>query len=156
MISECFYGTNLDGSKSLFFIFPELCIRIEGTYRLKFSLHDLSTIREKGHSALVAVQLSDPFTSYSAKDFPGMSSSSALSIHLAEQGLKIPVRHKPRKRLTAIGTTSLRGKASSKRRRGSSSKSGTRLKRVVEEEDGDENDDNDEDNEDNENVQEEN
>ncbi len=82
--------------------------------------------------------------------------SSALSIHLAEQGLKIPVRHKPRKRLTAIGTTSLRGKASSKRRRGSSTqKSGTRLKRVVEEEDGDANEDNDEDNDVNEEEEEE-
>lgn len=62
MISECFYGTNFEdgnagssgsssssrsggnsGSRTVFFIFPELCIRIEGTYRLKFSLHDLST-----------------------------------------------------------------------------------------------------------------
>lgn len=31
------------------------------------------SIRAKGRSEVVAVQLSDPFTSYTAKDFPGMT-----------------------------------------------------------------------------------
>ena len=43
IISECFFGNDLDGNKGAFFIFPELCLRVEGRYRLKFSLHDLSS-----------------------------------------------------------------------------------------------------------------
>jgi hypothetical protein len=37
--------------------------------------------------------MSDPFQVFSAKKFPGMIESTALSKKFASQGIRIPVRH---------------------------------------------------------------
>ena len=100
------------GKEGLFFYFPDLSIRTEGRFRLRFTLlqidFDESSVESEfssssytGESAvpsrqLLAECLSDEFTVYSAKKFPGMTESTNLTKAFARQGLKIPVRNETR------------------------------------------------------------
>ncbi|KAI8052070.1 velvet factor-domain-containing protein [Syncephalis plumigaleata] len=90
------------GNTGCFFCFPDLSIRCEGEYRLRFTLVKMNDDEEEeddgcsGHT--VAEVYSEPFTVYSAKRFPGMTESTQLSKAFARQGLKIPIRNDVRKR----------------------------------------------------------
>jgi hypothetical protein len=46
-----------------------------------------------GKSKVLTTAMSDPFQVFSAKKFPGMIESTALSKKFASQGIRIPVRH---------------------------------------------------------------
>ncbi|KAF7730726.1 hypothetical protein EC973_001675 [Apophysomyces ossiformis] len=89
---------NPDGEQGLYFAFPDLSIRTEGVYTLRFSLMKLTSadFQEGAQSKVLAQVFSDPFTVYSAKKFPGMTESTELSKTFAKQGLKIPVRNATR------------------------------------------------------------
>ncbi|KAF9136779.1 hypothetical protein BGX30_010861 [Mortierella sp. GBA39] len=89
---------NPEGVPGWYFSFPDLSIRTEGTYTLKFSLmrfgsFDFSSSEDGQASLLVAEETSDPFQVFSAKKFPGMTESTELSKAFAKQGLKIPIRN---------------------------------------------------------------
>ncbi|KAG1279658.1 hypothetical protein G6F66_011799 [Rhizopus arrhizus] len=66
---------NEKNEPGLYFAFPDLSIRTEGRYTLRFSLMKLvnSDFQENAKSKIVAQVFSDPFTVYSAKKFPGMT-----------------------------------------------------------------------------------
>ncbi|KAG0313159.1 hypothetical protein BGZ99_009036 [Dissophora globulifera] len=85
-----------NGTESGFFVFPDLSVRMEGTYRLKFSLYEM--VGKDVH--FCAFVISEPLVVYSAKKFPGMEESTLLSQYFAEQGLKIRIRKevRPKKR----------------------------------------------------------
>ncbi|ORZ02415.1 velvet factor-domain-containing protein [Syncephalastrum racemosum] len=83
---------NLEGEPAIYFAFPDLSIRVTSQYRLLFSVVDL------GRSEVVAEVLSEPFTAYHAKTFPGMQETSPLARHLADQGLRLPVRNNLRRK----------------------------------------------------------
>ncbi|CAO3655468.1 unnamed protein product [Mucor fragilis] len=86
---------NPQGEQGLYFAFPDLSIRTEGQYTLRFSLIKLisSDFQPDAKSKIIAQVFSDPFTVYSAKKFPGMTESTELSKVFAKQGLKIPIRN---------------------------------------------------------------
>ncbi|CDH55318.1 velvet factor [Lichtheimia corymbifera JMRC:FSU:9682] len=88
------------GEQGLYFAFPDLSIRTEGRYTLRFSLMKLasSDFQTDAKSRIIAQVFSDPFTVYSAKKFPGMTESTELSKAFAKQGLKIPIRNDVRAR----------------------------------------------------------
>ena len=46
-----------------------------------------------GRSKVLATAMSDVFSVFSAKRFPGMLESTELSKKFAAQGIRIPVRH---------------------------------------------------------------
>jgi len=92
LVSSLYVLNDLDGVERAFFVFPDLSVRIEGTFRLKFSLVDVG----KPVSKILAVCHSEEFNVYPAKKFPGMTESSELSLSFARQGLKIPVRKETR------------------------------------------------------------
>ncbi|KIW46061.1 hypothetical protein, variant [Exophiala oligosperma] len=105
-----------------YFIFPDLSVRHEGWYRLKFSLFEgikhqcdadvdnpftrTSQVSEDGASAPVRHESmanrlevqTIPFQVYSAKKFPGLSSSTALSKTVSEQGCRVRIRRDIRQR----------------------------------------------------------
>ncbi|KAL1922554.1 uncharacterized protein VTP21DRAFT_10093 [Calcarisporiella thermophila] len=86
---------NPEGEQGCYFVFPDLSIRTDGRYKLKFSLMKLGdeeTLTD-GNAAIIAQAFSDIFTVYSAKKFPGMTESTELSKAFARQGLKIPIRN---------------------------------------------------------------
>ncbi|KAF8936978.1 velvet factor-domain-containing protein [Dissophora ornata] len=94
---------NPEGVPGWYFSFPDLSIRTEGVYTLKFSLMRFGNFdflnSEDGHATtLVAEEVSEPFTVFSAKKFPGMTESTELSKAFAKQGLKIPIRNDLRAR----------------------------------------------------------
>ncbi|KAF9997010.1 hypothetical protein BGZ79_009253 [Entomortierella chlamydospora] len=80
------------GTESGFFVFPDLSVRMEGTYRLKFCLYEM--VGKDVHFCDYII--SDPLVVYSAKKFPGMEESTQLSQYFAEQGLKIRIRKEVR------------------------------------------------------------
>ncbi|KAJ2552297.1 hypothetical protein EV175_003368, partial [Coemansia sp. RSA 1933] len=79
---------DVDGNDGAFFVFPDLSVRCEGVYKLKFSLFEIV-----GNQVFFCKSItSEMFTVYSAKKFPGMEESTRLTKLFAEQGLKIRVR----------------------------------------------------------------
>jgi len=106
------------GKRGLFYIFPDLSIRVEGRYRLKFDLLRLVLPPDPpllGNHRIAAEALSDIFVVYAAKKFPGMMESTELTKAIARQGIKISVRGEPRGRREGKGNTK-RGGAAGKRR----------------------------------------
>ncbi|KAF9354609.1 hypothetical protein BGX34_010909, partial [Mortierella sp. NVP85] len=87
--------TSLEGEPGIYFVFQDLSVRSEGAYTLKFSFN-LPPTSDGPPSPVLATVFSEPFTIYSAKRFPGMTESTALSKCFAKQGIKIPIRKEPR------------------------------------------------------------
>lgn len=87
---------DLDDNPGFWFVLQDLSVRQEGAFRLKMSFIDLSSgIRgelAKSTVPVLASIFSDPFTVWSAKRFPGVKESTALSKCFASQGVKIPIR----------------------------------------------------------------
>lgn len=96
-----------------YFIFPDLSVRNEGKYRLNFSLYEdlkdpmledlepRSSLVEGGGPDSVTGRLevkSTPFIVYSAKKFPGLAESTALSRMVADQGCRVRIRRDVRMR----------------------------------------------------------
>ncbi|KDN35526.1 hypothetical protein RSAG8_11521, partial [Rhizoctonia solani AG-8 WAC10335] len=80
--------TENGGQDAGFFVFPDLSVRTEGSYRLKLTLFEV-------HGATVhhcKSIYSNPFYVFTAKKFPGMEESTSLSCSLADQGIKIRIR----------------------------------------------------------------
>jgi hypothetical protein len=90
-----------------FFCFPDLSCRTHGRYKLRFILMriDPMNLHVGGFSPILTEVFSDVFTVYTAKDFPGMRPSSALTRALKLQGCNIQVKKGNdktfRKRVTA-------------------------------------------------------
>jgi hypothetical protein len=86
--------------QGIFFIYPDLSVRSEGVFRLKFRMYDINHSQglfEPVSSAdkdapCLAAAFSEPFTVHSAKKFPGVCESTELSKAFATQGIKIPIR----------------------------------------------------------------
>ncbi|OAG04552.1 uncharacterized protein CC84DRAFT_1147235 [Paraphaeosphaeria sporulosa] len=81
-------------NEGCFFCFPDLSCRTHGRYRLRFVLMriDPMNLHVGGFSPILTEVLSDVFTVYTAKDFPGMRPSSALTRALKLQGCNIQVK----------------------------------------------------------------
>lgn len=100
--STAFLLMDTENVPGLFFIMGDLSIRTEGIFRLKFTFFDLmcdktpleaaSGCSLANYSPLLASDYSDPFQVWSAKRFPGVRPTTALSQAFADQGIKIPVR----------------------------------------------------------------
>lgn len=92
-----------------YFLFPDLSVRHEGRYRLRFTLYE-ECKEEKDLDVHVPVEvslnafvfrsevISLPFSVYSAKKFPGLTESTALSRTVAEQGCRVRIRRDVRMR----------------------------------------------------------
>ncbi|KAI0650528.1 velvet factor-domain-containing protein [Trametes meyenii] len=87
----------------VFFLFQDLSIRTEGTFRLRLRLMNVGAppapeprapCVHTEMSAVLAQTFTEPFIVFSAKRFPGVPDTTALSIALGNQGQKLPlVRH---------------------------------------------------------------
>jgi hypothetical protein len=104
-----------------YFIFPDLSVRHEGIYRLNFNLYEevkdakdadqdtplpspeslAPSSKPTAPKSFLHFRLevkSLPFTVYSAKKFPGLATSTALSRVVAEQGCRVRIRRDVRMR----------------------------------------------------------
>ena len=103
IVASPFVGTDPDVPASAvenarlgcFFIFPDLSCRQSGLYRLRFTLMQLSVDNLAVSSSadiIVGMVESDIFEVFSAKDFPGMRASTALTKELKQQGATVSVK----------------------------------------------------------------
>ncbi|RUO96539.1 velvet factor-domain-containing protein [Jimgerdemannia flammicorona] len=83
---------NVDNTDGGFFIFPDMSVRVEGKYRIKFSLFEITG----GEVMQVSSVYSEIFTVYSPKLFPGMSESTFLTRSFSDQGVRIRIRKENR------------------------------------------------------------
>ncbi|KAI9017906.1 velvet factor-domain-containing protein [Phycomyces nitens] len=101
------------GNLGIYFVFHDISFRSEGRFRLGFSFIDIGTSIFSENSSRDNHQIStqpkpalekvftNPFTVYTAKQFPGVAQSTLLSQCFARQGVKIPIRKdtKPRQKI---------------------------------------------------------
>ncbi|KAJ1972653.1 hypothetical protein H4R35_004554 [Dimargaris xerosporica] len=98
VVSSIYYAKDNHNREGAFFVFPDISVRVEGTYRLKFSLFEIV-----GNVVYFCKSvLSSPFTVFSAKKFPGMDPSTTLSQTFAKQGLKVRMRSENRRKKITI------------------------------------------------------
>ncbi|KAK0206842.1 velvet factor [Desarmillaria ectypa] len=85
----------------IFFLFQDLSVRTEGTFRLRLRLMNVgappapepgASVVHTGASPVLAQTFTEPFTVFSAKKFPGVPDMTVLSITLGNQGQKLPLR----------------------------------------------------------------
>ncbi|OTA66557.1 hypothetical protein K449DRAFT_304006, partial [Hypoxylon sp. EC38] len=93
IVSSPFVGFDENNEEGCFFCFPDLSCRTPGSFRLRFSLVVLDPNSVPGsRTPVCATAMSDVFTVYNAKDFPGMRASTALTKRLKEQGCLISIK----------------------------------------------------------------
>ncbi|CUS14207.1 unnamed protein product [Tuber aestivum] len=94
LVSSPFVGQDEEGKEGCFFCFPDLSCRTHGKYRLRFVLMRLepSDLPPEGYTPIITETLSDIFTVYTAKEFPGMRPSTSLTKALKRQGCAISVK----------------------------------------------------------------
>ncbi|RPB02138.1 hypothetical protein L873DRAFT_1787870 [Choiromyces venosus 120613-1] len=94
LVSSPFVGQDEGGKEGCFFCFPDLSCRTHGKYRLRFVLMRLepSDLQPEGYTPIITETLSEIFTVYTAKEFPGMRPSTALTKALKRQGCAISVK----------------------------------------------------------------
>lgn len=94
LVASPFIGMDENGEEGCFFCFPDLSCRTPGSYRLKFSFVNLQPkiMRPGMKLPIQSTTMSDSFTVYNAKDFPGMQASTPLTKKLKEQGCLISIK----------------------------------------------------------------
>ena len=105
LVSSPFVGTDPDVPMSkkdnarlgCFFVFPDLSCRQNGLYRLRFTLMkvtmpNMAAPSQGGQGSIAGSVDSDVFEVFSAKDFPGMRASTALTKDLKRQGATVSVK----------------------------------------------------------------
>ncbi|KAJ1723397.1 hypothetical protein LPJ53_002261 [Coemansia erecta] len=98
LASSAHHVRDLEDKRGCFFCFPDIRVRHPGRFRLRFTLIRLQTTgitRDEPISVLIH-ELSEPFTVYTTRDFPGVDESTTLSKRLNMQGVGIPIRNKGR------------------------------------------------------------
>lgn len=87
----------------IFFLFQDLSVRTEGAFRLRMRLMNVGAppAPETGAirihtdvSPILAQTFTEQFMVYSAKRFPGVPDTTALSIAFGNQGQKLPLRNR--------------------------------------------------------------
>ncbi|KAF5387883.1 hypothetical protein D9615_000626 [Tricholomella constricta] len=87
----------------IFFLFQDLSVRTEGAFRLRLRLMNVgappapeagATRVHNDVSPVLAQIFTEPFVVYSAKRFPGVPDTTALSIAFGNQGQKLPLRNR--------------------------------------------------------------
>ncbi|KAJ7502429.1 velvet factor-domain-containing protein [Mycena galericulata] len=80
-----------------FFIFPDICVRLEGSWRFKLSLF----VIQNDQVRWCAATYSAPFFVYPGKQYPGVQVSTPLTRALAAQGVRLRIRKEIREKSQA-------------------------------------------------------
>ncbi|ORY06597.1 hypothetical protein K493DRAFT_310536 [Basidiobolus meristosporus CBS 931.73] len=92
LTSSAYHLFNVEGEPGVYFVFPDLSVRTEGRFTLRFLFFNLAQNCFGGASLVQAQVFSDPFTVYLAKDFPGGCEPTDLTRCFIKQGIRIPTR----------------------------------------------------------------
>ncbi|TVY85505.1 Spore development regulator RYP2 [Lachnellula suecica] len=102
LVSSLHRLKDTDNSDGAFFVFGDLSIKIEGSFRLQFNLYEM---RERECFHMQSIR-SDSFPVHSHKNFPGMSESTFLTRSFSDQGVRLRLRKEPRTLLRKRGPAS--------------------------------------------------
>ncbi|KAI7876433.1 hypothetical protein K492DRAFT_135340 [Lichtheimia hyalospora FSU 10163] len=102
-VSSMYKLKDYDNHDGGFFVFGDLSIRMEGQYRIKFTLFEITL---QGAVSLKSIY-SDVFSVYSSKTFPGMLESTFLSRSFSDQGVRLRIRKEHRVQMYVISFISL-------------------------------------------------
>ncbi|KPM34503.1 hypothetical protein AK830_g12069 [Neonectria ditissima] len=82
---------NVEGG---YFVFGDLSVKREGRFRLRFTLYDRDQDPSSDSPSVYFVSeiVTNPFTVYAPKEFPGMSESTFLTRSFTDQGVKLRLR----------------------------------------------------------------
>ncbi|CAG8016998.1 unnamed protein product [Penicillium olsonii] len=92
LVSSLHRLKDVDNSDGGFFVFGDLSVKLEGEFRLKFTLFEM----RKDNVSYLKTIISERFTVSPPKSFPGMMESTFLSRSFADQGVKLRIRKEPR------------------------------------------------------------
>ncbi|KAF2171714.1 hypothetical protein M409DRAFT_63324 [Zasmidium cellare ATCC 36951] len=92
LVASSYQAKDENGIAGTFFVFPDLSCRSPGKYRLKFKLLRVDPMNTTLGAVHVASIVTDIFSVYTAKDFPGMRASSGLLKALRRQGLNVGIK----------------------------------------------------------------
>ncbi|ODM23229.1 hypothetical protein SI65_00818 [Aspergillus cristatus] len=92
LVSSLHRLKDVDNNDGGFFVFGDLSVKLEGDFRLKFTLFEM----RKDNVACLKYIVSERFTVSPPKSFPGMGESTFLSRSFADQGVKLRIRKEPR------------------------------------------------------------
>jgi hypothetical protein len=88
LVSSIHRLKDLDNTDGGFFIFGDLSVKVEGTFRLQFTLYELKDME----CVLLATKTSNPFQVYGTKNFPGMCQSTVITRNFSDQGVRLRLR----------------------------------------------------------------
>jgi hypothetical protein len=83
-----------ENTEGAFFVFGDLSIRVQGRFRIRFTLFDLR--KNENEVASLGYITSEPFSVVAQKDFRGLEESTPLSRCFADQGVRMRLRKEPR------------------------------------------------------------
>ncbi|KAK9451176.1 velvet factor-domain-containing protein, partial [Limtongia smithiae] len=72
-----------------YFVFGDISVKLEGRFRLQFSLFEML---DGAQVEFIKSVISDPFTVFSSKQFPGVLESTSLSRQFSDQGVRLRLR----------------------------------------------------------------
>jgi hypothetical protein len=75
-----------------FFVFGDLSVKQEGRFRLRFTLYERDDEADEPSFNFVSELVTNVFTVYSSKNFPGMTESTFLTRTFSDQGVKLRLR----------------------------------------------------------------
>ncbi|MCJ1317587.1 hypothetical protein MMC15_002912 [Xylographa vitiligo] len=104
LVSSLHRLKDIDNTDGGFFVFGDLSVKVEGDFRLRFSLFEMF----KTEVIYIKSMLSDVFTVHAAKSFPGMSESTFLSRSFGDQGVRLRIRKETRTLLKRPAPSSAR------------------------------------------------
>lgn len=90
VVSSLYSLKDTDNTQGGFFVFGDLSVRKEGTYRLEFILYELK-LQDK-ECWMLTRTTSDPFVVYAHKLFPGIEESTFLTRSFSDQGVRLRLR----------------------------------------------------------------
>ncbi|KAK4166395.1 velvet factor-domain-containing protein [Cladorrhinum sp. PSN259] len=90
VVSSLYNLKDLDNQQGGFFVFGDLSVKKEGTFRLEFILFELRTATRECWQ--LSSQISKEFTVYASKNFPGLSESTFLTRTFSDQGVRLRLR----------------------------------------------------------------
>ncbi|KAL1965045.1 hypothetical protein VTN77DRAFT_6105 [Rasamsonia byssochlamydoides] len=99
LVSSLHRLKDVDNTDGGFFVFGDLSIKIEGEFRLKFTLFEMRKDTVTGLKSII----SDRFQVLPPKNFPGMAESTFLSRSFADQGVKLRIRKEARNMMKRAG-----------------------------------------------------
>ncbi|KAI9472230.1 MAG: velvet factor-domain-containing protein [Benjaminiella poitrasii] len=91
-VSSLYRLRDIDNSDGGFFVFGDLAVKKEGRFKLRFSLFEIVEGQVRNQKTI----LSNTFTVYIPKQFPGPTEATFLSRTFSDQGVKMRIRKEHR------------------------------------------------------------